>query len=358
MRSLRVDDPEVPYRVQDGGQLADDPTAKWPSRTGARTDTGPVSPAAAASVFADLAPSGRGGNGQVATDATAKWPRALRPSGQRAAGTAGDVDATAEEHSVGGRHWDEWVAEMLGTALLFGIGFSVVAVLVSPLSPVADDVKGIRFLLVGLNFGALSGLIAVSPLGRRSGAHLNPAVTLAFWLRGHMHRHDLAGYLTAQFVGALIGTAAFGIALGSWAGSIDHARTSPAPVGTATGFAIEAALTFALMATVFVSLGIPRSVRWTPVLVGIALTGLIWVGSPPTGASLNPARSLAPALIEHDFADLWVYFAGPAFGAAAAALAAMACRRRALTAKLFHDPRYRSTMGCSSALARHTLDIE
>jgi len=271
------------------------------------------------------------------------------------------VDATAGERPVGGRHWGEWLAEMLGTALLFGIGFSVVAVLVSPRSPVAGDVEGVRFLLVGLNFGALSGLIAVSPLGRRSGAHLNPAVTFAFWLRGHVHRHDLAGYLTAQFLGAFIGTAAFAIALGPWAVGIDHARTSPATVGAATGVAIEAALTFALMATVFVSLGIPRLVRWTPVLVGIALTGLIWVGSPPTGASLNPARSLAPALIERNLTDLWVYFAGPAIGAAAAALVTMACRWRVLTAKLFHDPRYRSTMSCASPLAetsRHTLDIK
>lgn len=239
---------------------------------------------------------------------------------------------------------------MLGTALLFGVGFSVVTVLVSPQSPVADNVAGVRFLLVGLNFGMLSGLIAVSPLGRRSGAHLNPAVTLAFWLRGHVHPHDLAGYLAAQFLGALLGTAAFAAALGPWAESIRHARTSPAAVGAVAGVAIEAALTFALMATVFLSLGVPRLIRWTPVLVGIALTGLIWVGSPPTGASLNPARSLAPALIEGHFADLWVYFAGPTLGAAAAALVTMACRWRPLTAKMFHDPRYRSTMGCAPPL--------
>jgi aquaporin Z len=241
---------------------------------------------------------------------------------------------------------------MLGTALLFGVGFSVVAVLVSPRSPVADDVAGVRFLLVGLNFGALSGLIAVSPLGRRSGAHLNPAVTLAFWLRGQVHRDDLAGYLAAQFLGALIGTIAFAAAFGPWAASIHRARTSPAPVGAAGGLGIEAALTFALVATIFFSLGVPRLVHWTPVLVGIALTGLIWVGSPATGASLNPARSLAPALIERTFADLWVYFAGPAIGAAAAALATMACRWRVLTAKLFHDPRYRSTLGCAPQLAK------
>lgn len=248
----------------------------------------------------------------------------------------------------GGRHWREWVAELIGTALLFGVGFAVVAVLVSPFSPVADHVVGIRFLLVGLNFGLLSALIAVSPLGRRSGAHLNPAVTTAFWLRGDVHRHDLAGYLAAQFVGALIGTAAFGALLGSWASSIGHARTSAAPVGSAAGVAIEAGLTFGLLIAVFLSLGAMRLARRTPIVVAAVLTVLIWVGSPPTGASLNPARSLAPALIEHNLTGLWIYFAGPLLGAAAAVatLALVQPARAPLTAKLFHDPRRRSTMRC------------
>lgn len=118
----------------------------------------------------------------------------------------------------------------------------------SPRSPVAGPLHDVRFLLVGINFGLLSAAIAVSPLGRRSGAHPNPAVTLAFWLRGHVHPHDLAGYLAAQFAGALAGTAAVGLALGGWATSIHHARTSPTPVGAFAGVAIEGALTFALLA--------------------------------------------------------------------------------------------------------------
>ncbi len=248
----------------------------------------------------------------------------------------------------GGFHWREWLAELVGTAVLFGAGFSVVAVLVSPRSPVADDVAGVRFLLVGLNFGLLSALIAVSGPGRRSGAHLNPAVTLAFWLRGDVHRHDLAGYLAAQFTGALLGTAAFAATLGSWASSIHHARTSSAPVGVAAGVAIEAGLTFGLLVAVFAALATMRLVRWTPAVVTVVLTLLIWVGSPPTGASLNPARSLAPALIEGDLSGLWVYFAGPVLGAlaAAAAFAAAGPRAQAFTAKLFHDPRRPCAMRC------------
>ena len=77
-----------------------------------------------------------------------------------------------------------------------------------------------------------------------------------------------------------------------------------------------------------------------------ALVVLIWAGSPATGASLNPARSLAPALLIGDLSSLWIYLIGPPLGACAAvALFAAATRgRETLTAKLFHDPRYRSTM--------------
>jgi aquaporin Z len=295
----------------------------------------------------------------VADDVTAKWPPVQRPSGHTP-GADPPNRARAAPRPAGGRHWREWVSELLGTAILFGVGFSAVAVLVSPRSPVADHVAGVRFLLVGLTFGVLSGLIAVSPLGRRSGAHLNPAVTLAFWLRGHVHPHDLGGYFAAQFLGALVGTGLFALALGSWATSIHHARTSPAPVGSLAGIAIEAALTLALLVTVFLALGARRLMRWTPLFAGAALTALIWVGSPPTGASLNPARSLAPAVLERQFADLWVYFAGPVAGAVAAALLTRACRLQPLTTKLFHDTRDRSSPAAhpTSASARARCQVE
>jgi glycerol uptake facilitator-like aquaporin len=161
-------------------------------------------------------------------------------------------------------HYAEWLAELLGTALLLGVGFSVVSVVVSPLSPVSRAIpgEGLRFLVAGVTFGLLAAGIALSPLGRRSGAHLNPAVTLGFW---------------------------------------------------------------------FTVLSVERLVRWTPAAVVVALTLLIWAGSPLTGASMNPARSLAPAILESEYSDLWVYLAGPALGAAAAALLA---RRRTLTIKL------------------------
>lgn len=168
------------------------------------------------------------------------------------------------------------------------------------------------------------------------------------WRSGFGATSIATTYLVAQFVGALLGTLVFDIALGSWATSIGHARTSPAPVGAPAGVAIEAGLTATLLVVVFVALANMRTVRWTPTFVAGVLTLVIWVGSPPTGASLNPARSLAPALIERDATHLWVYFAGPAIGAvlAVGAVRLLMPERHVLSAKLFDDRRYPSTMRC------------
>ena len=89
----------------------------------------------------------------------------------------------------------EWLAELAGTAILVLVGVSAICLNFGPSSPVARAIpsSSARLLLTGLIFAGTGSLVAISPLGRRSGAHLNPAVTLAFWIRGHVHPHDLIG---------------------------------------------------------------------------------------------------------------------------------------------------------------------
>jgi aquaporin Z len=237
---------------------------------------------------------------------------------------------------VGRLHVGEWAAELAGTAVQLGLGFPVVGLVGDPRSPLAIHDADARLALIGLTFGALAGVVAVSPVGRRSGAHLNPAVTLAFWLRGQLHPRDLAGYAAAQTAGALVATGAFVAAWGGHARAVGDAVTMPArSVGALGGVAIEAALTASLLVVLFGCLSSPRTARFTPLAAVGALTVLIWAGARLTGASLNPARSLAPALVAGRFDALWVYFAGPALGATVAALAFGAMAPRApLTVKL------------------------
>ena len=97
-----------------------------------------------------------------------------------------------------------------------------------------------------------------------------------------------------------------------------------------------------------------RTARWTPLGNWLLVAALVWQGAPYTGTSLNPARSLAPALIAPELANLWVYLVGPLAGALlAAAIFAMFPRARTLTTKLFHDSRYPSTMASELPSAMH-----
>ena len=256
---------------------------------------------------------------------------------------------SAPQPAAGGWHPAEWASELAGTAFQLLAGFSVVAFMMSGRSPAARAIPstGLRLVLVGAAFGALAAIVAVSPLGRRSGAHLNPAVTFGFWLRGHVHRHDLVGYAVAQTLGALLASWLFVVIWGPWADDVNDARTLPAGwLGGAAAVGIEAGLTAFLLLVVFNLLSSPRTARWTPLVMIGVLAFLIRVGAPYTSASMNPARTLGPAVAADGFGYLWVYFLGPPLGAliAAGLFKALLPERRTLTAKLFHDHRYPTTM--------------
>jgi aquaporin Z len=274
-------------------------------------------------------------------------------------GTASRVPGRAGAEIIGtgvqgGWHWAEWTCEFVGTALLLLGGLSAVCLDFAPGSPVAPTIPdhSARLLITGLLFAGTGSLVAVSRLGRRSGAHLNPSVTLAFWVRGHMHVHDLAGYTLAQIAGAFAGTALVRWWWGTKARAVDLGVTRPGHGVGAGAVSIEAFMTFLLVAGILVMVSFPRTARWTPLLVWILVAVLVWQGAPWTGTSLNPARSLAPALLAPHTAYLWVYLAGPLAGSlVAVAVFDAVPGLETRTAKLFHDPRYPSTMATTLPVA-------
>jgi len=213
-------------------------------------------------------------------------------------------------------HWRSWSAEAAGTALM------VLAILLA--AAVTRDTGSARFLLLGAIVAPCVALIAVSPLGQLSGAHINPAVTLGFWGLGRLAPRDVAGYVSAQlaggFAGALAGRA---ILPAHTTESIGGGVTHPS-VSTGAAIVLEAAMTATLLSLVFAFASSERRARWTPLAIVPLLTVIIWLGSPWTGASLNPARSEGPALAFGDVSDLWIYFAAPC----AAALVVGALWRR------------------------------
>jgi aquaporin Z len=178
-------------------------------------------------------------------------------------------------------------------------------------------------------------------------------VTIAFWKRGHMHPHDLIGYVVAQCAGAIAGTLAARLCWGVRAAALDLGATRPGRgISTVSAAAIEALLTLILISGILLTVSSPRTARWTPLVAWSLVMLLVWQGGAWTGASLNPARSLAPALLAPLTAGLWAYIAGPLAGSlVAATLFGTVTRLHTRTAKLFHDPRYPSTLATTLPVA-------
>jgi aquaporin Z len=193
--------------------------------------------------------------------------------------------------------------------------------------------------------------IATSPIGRLSGAHLNPVVTLAFWITGHVHPHDLFGYWTAQLAGGVLGTLALRAVWADTAAGVDYGAITP-EVGAAAAVAIEALMVGVLIGAMFLFLSARAWVRWTPVAAGVVVTVDTWLGSELTNTGLNPARTLGPSIVSGQWQEWWVYFLGPAGGAALVAVLWLMVPRVILTAKLFHDPSYRSVLRTHLPAAR------
>jgi aquaporin Z len=222
----------------------------------------------------------------------------------------------------GSSDWRAWAAEALGTALLVLAIVLAVALSIAAGSPLAEALPGpgARFLAVGVLVAPFVAALALSPLGRTSGAHLNPAVTLAFWVIGRSSSRDL-GYIAAQLAGGLAGAAAGRVLLprNAWE-SIGGTVTHPG-LPAAAAFGLESGMTTLLLVVILTFSSSERLARLTPLAIVPVLTAIIWLGSPWTGASINPARSEGPALAFGDVSDLWLYLAAPSAAGLAVGLA-------------------------------------
>ena len=193
--------------------------------------------------------------------------------------------------------------------------------------------------MMGAAFGGVIGRTAsvVAPgvmvmamilfMGKVSGAHFNPAVSLAFALRGDFPWRRVPGYIVAQFIGAVLAVALLQAVIGV---SASNGATYPAATTThVAAFLMEVVLTFGLLSVILGTASGAQNIGIIGAVgVGgyIALAGL-WA-SPLSGASMNPIRSLAPDLVANDFTAYWVYLAGPLIGAALAVGAAFVLRGR------------------------------
>jgi aquaporin Z len=236
-----------------------------------------------------------------------------------------------------------YACELAGTALMLFWGVTAVALMWGTGSPVPAITNPVlRRLVTGLLFAGGATAVVYSPIGQRSGAHINPAITLAFWQLGKIPTGDAVAYVVAQFLGAIIGVAAAAAAWGDLVRSVHYAVTMPGEGWQWIGaFLAEAISTFLLAFTIFICINKPKIAARTGVIAGSLVALLVMIEAPISGTSLNPARSLAPALFVPVFRDQWIYFAAPALGAV---LAAIVVRDRwgssTVCAKLYHTATY------------------
>jgi aquaporin Z len=243
--------------------------------------------------------------------------------------------------SGGGRphiHWQPLLSELVGTALLVLVGLSLVILMFGDGSPIARALPdaGIRRLITGFLFGTTGALIALSPVGKESGAHINPVVTLAFWLMGKLDATVAVGYVLAQLAGATMGALPL-LVWGSMGRSVAFGATLPGE-----GYSIrtvvmgEVVTTFALIAGLSVFLGFRGLRPFTPALFPFLYAVMVWAEAPISGTSTNPARSLGPAIVSRQWQGFWIYWVGPLVGTLAAVLAASFLAKRIAVAKLYH----------------------
>jgi len=208
-------------------------------------------------------------------------------------------------------------SELVGTGLLVGVGLSIVIALFgtnSALIRLLPD-PGVRRVIAGFLFGSTGALIAVSRVGKVSGAHINPVVTLAFWILGKMNGVHATTYVVAQCVGAVLGAIPL-LLWGETGRSIAYGATLPgAQYGVWLALIGEIVTTFALIIGLFVFVGHKRLSAWTPLLFPFLYAIMVYLEAPVSGTSTNPARTLGPAVISGQWHGWWVYLAGPIAGA-------------------------------------------
>jgi aquaporin Z len=215
-------------------------------------------------------------------------------------------------------HWPEYAMEaaLLGSFMVSACLFAVV--LFHPAGAAARALPDpfARRVLMGVAMGTTAVALNYSPWGQQSGAHYNPAVTLAFARLGKVAAWDAGAYVGAQFVGAVAGVMLARLLVREMLGdaAVHYAVTRPGPHGAALAFAAELVISFVLMTVVLVASNHPRAARFTGVFAGVLVATFIMTEAPLSGMSMNPARTVGSGFWAGDWTSVWIYFTAPPLG--------------------------------------------
>jgi aquaporin Z len=250
-------------------------------------------------------------------------------------------------------HWPEYFMEAAALGA-FMISACVCSVLLEhPSSPIHQslaDLPIVRQALMGLAMGSTLIAIVYSPWGQRSGAHMNPGVTITYFALGKVTAPDSLFYMLSQFLGGVAGVMIAGMLIGLplQHSAVNFVVTTPGSGGVRIAFAAEFAISFLMMSTVLWASNSRRLSRFTPLFAGTLVATFIFVESPLSGMSMNPARTFGSAFSADEWTALWIYFTAPP---AAMLLASLVYRFRnganaVFCAKLHHCNNQRCIFKC------------
>ncbi|HKP12686.1 MAG TPA: aquaporin [Blastocatellia bacterium] len=270
----------------------------------------------------------------------------------RSATASKPIDGVSASLRALRHHWPEYAMEAFGLGLFMLSACVFGAILDYPGSPVHHAIPDATLRRV--LFGAAMALTNIgniySPWGKRSGAHLNPAVSWTFFRLGKVERADAIFYTLSQFGGGVLGVFVARLFLRPLIAhpAVNYVATAPGAAGVGIAFVAEAAITFVLMSVILTASNSARLSRYTGILASLLVMIYISVEAPLSGMSMNPARTLGSAVFAGTWTALWVYFVAPPLGMLLAAEVYLRLNgaRQVFCAKLHHHNNARCIFRC------------
>ncbi len=247
-------------------------------------------------------------------------------------------------------HWPEYLIEAwgLGTFMVSACAFGVL--LFNPNSPLVSLNPMIRTVFMGVAMGTTAIGIICSPWGKRSGAHINPSVTIVFWRLGKVKGWDALFYILAQFLGAGAGVLLAWLVLGELLAdsTVNFVVTVPGNDGVGVAFFAEVIISFFMMMMVLVCSNAVKLSRLTPFFAGMLVAIYISLESPISGMSMNPARSFGSAIVANHWNSIWIYFVAPPLAMLLAAEVYVRVKglKEVYCAKFYHYGKMRCIFNC------------
>jgi len=215
-------------------------------------------------------------------------------------------------------HFRKYIDEALGLGIfMFSAGFFD-ALINYPGLPILHHLPSalLRRFLVGLSMGLTAFYIFTSPFGRKSGAYINPAITLVRYRLGDIDKTDGIFYIFFQFLGGALGMWLVVLLFPHWMKSpnVNYIVTVPGKSGTTVAFLLEFLLSFLLIIIVLAMEKKERIEKFAPLVVSALITLFITFESPYSGMSINPARTFASAIVAGQWTAFWLYCVAPVVG--------------------------------------------